>query len=454
MSTELVEKVEKLSKEIHDAREASDRNNTEAFKKHAEASADLLTEVNALKDDRTKQTKAIEELEMKLSRLPGEQKIEVAPKDEYIKHFDGYLRSKGMTSKMTSEIGTPMLDWAMDNSIALSMANKGAKDLIKKDVLEGIDPRGGYWILPELSSMTVDKFYESNPLRQMANVVTTSSNLLRMIIDDQLSTSGGFVGEIESRNNTDTAQIGQVDIPIHEQFAEPRVTHWMLDDVAFDLVGWVNSKTMQIFNLFENSSFLQGSGSKRPKGILSYAKWTGAAVVFGNDGDYERDALEYITTGDDLILSYDSYVNLQLSLLEQYQPGAEFLMTRKTWADTLQLKDSQNRPLYALANLLAEGANQVLLGKNVRIAAPTQTIKQEGSDFTLEGMGSAGDGAGTAVAIYGAFNPGYTIADRIGFVTIVDIFTEKQFVKYYTRKRLGGALTSYQSLKVLETTST
>ena len=33
--------------------------------------------------------------------------------------------------------------------------------------------------------------------------------------------------------------------------------------------------------------------------------------------------LEYIKTGSDTAVSYDSYVNLQLSLLEQYQPTAQ-----------------------------------------------------------------------------------------------------------------------------------
>lgn len=452
MSVEIQEKVDLLGKQIKDAREASDKKNTEEFQKLANASADTLIELNKLKDERDKQAKAIEDLEMKLSRVGGSHKVETAPLDVYRKQFDSFLRRRLSDKHIPETIMSPLLDWAIDNSKALCISNKTDSAFIKKDVIEGIDPQGGYWILPEHSPKTVDKFYESNPLRQMASVMTTGTNLVKMIIDDNLSTSGGWVGEIEARTTTATAKIGEVDIPIHEQFAEPQVSHWMLDDVPFDLVGWVTNKTMQIFNLFENSAFIFGSGSKKPRGILTYEKWGGAAVTFGNDSNYEREKLEYIKTGSDTAVTYNSYVNLQLSLLEQYQPTAQFLMTRKTWAETLQIKDTQDRPLYALANLLADGANQVLLGKNVRIASPTQTIKQADEDFTLTGMGQVGDGAGTAVAIYGDFT-GYTIVDRLGFVTITDIFTEKQFVKYNTRKRLGGALTSYQSLKVLETSA-
>jgi HK97 family phage major capsid protein len=451
MADAVMAKVEELANQIHQAFEADKKGNKEEFAKLADASANTLTEINELKSAMAKRDEVIKDLELKASRAPAGVKVKRVAPEEYRDMMDSYLRSKGKKSyTFNYEIAQKSLDWAVENSKAMTMVmTKAGKIEFKKDVIAGINPQGGYWTLPEYSARDVEKFYQTNPLRQMANVMTTGTNELRMIIDDQLSESGGWVGETESRSTTDTARIGELSIPIHEQFAEPKASHWMLDDVNFDLVSWITGKTEQIFNLFENSAFLVGDGSKKPKGILAYDKWGGAAVAFGDDSNYERNALEYILSGANGAVTYNGFVNLQLSLLEQYQAGAEFLMTRKTWAETLQLKDTQDRPLYQLANLLATGANQVLLGKNVRIAAANQTINQGGTDVTLGGMPEVGT-TGAAAVIYGDFNQGYGIVDRIGFTTITDIYTEKQYVKYYTRKRLGGALTSYQSLKVLE----
>jgi HK97 family phage major capsid protein len=218
-------------------------------------------------------------------------------------------------------------------------------------------------------------------------------------------------------------------------------------------VSWVTNKTIQITNLYENSAFLQGNGSKKARGILNYPAWGGEAVAFGNDSNYERNALEHIYTGTAGVLTYDSLINVQNSLLEQYQANAQWLMTRSTWSVILQLKDDQNRPLYNLNNLLQTGADKVLLGQEVRIAAPTQTVQEGTTTGSLPGMPqvvTGGTDPVTGVIIYGDFREGYGIVDRLGFTTIVDILTEKQYVKYYTRKRVGGALTSYQSLKVLD----
>ena len=54
-----------------------------------------------------------------------------------------------------------------------------------------------------------------------------------------------------------------------------------------------------------------------------------------------------------------------------------------------------------------------------------------------------------ALAIaYGDFGRGYTIVDRMGIRVLRDPFTDKQFVKFYTTKRVGGAVTNYQSIKL------
>jgi len=47
--------------------------------------------------------------------------------------------------------------------------------------------------------------------------------------------------------------------------------------------------------------------------------------------------------------------------------------------------------------------------------------------------------------VYGDFSEGYTIVDRMGFRVLRDDLTEKPFIKFYTTKRTGGDVTSYDS---------
>ena len=220
MSEELTKKISDLGEKITKARDIDVKKNEEAFQKVADETATLLEEIATLKKGNEKQNDVIKELETLAARSPVGTKIEVVENKEYRELLDRYLRKKGDV-KM-NDITEKALDWAIDNSKALPLyVGKDSQVMIKKDVIEGINPQGGFWILPEHSPKTVDKVWETNPLRDLANVQTTNTNLVKVIVDDNLATSGGWVGEIEERTSTDTARIGEVNVPIHEQFAEP-----------------------------------------------------------------------------------------------------------------------------------------------------------------------------------------------------------------------------------------
>lgn len=455
MSTDVLNKVNELATIIHEHQNTSE-NYHEKLDRLSTKSADLLEEIGSIKSQNDKQNEVIKSLELQLSRTPNgsiNKSNKGCPQDYYIA-MDKALRPAlgAYRTSLDSNILKEVQEWALnDAKITPYFADSSLKERITKDVIEGVNPQGGYWIIPEYSAEDVTREFETSPMREICNVATTDSNILRWIIDDNLSESGGWVGEVESRSETETARIGELDIPIHEQYAQPRVSHWMLDDAMFDLVGWVSNKSRQTMTLQENAAFLTGNGSKRPRGILDYPSWGGTPVVFGDDSNYEMGALETIYSGASGNFTYDGLVNTQLSLLEAYQPRAIWLTTRQGWAQILQLKDNQDRPLFQLQDLLRTGAQAVLLGKPVRIAAPSTAPTDP--TIPVTGGGMPVPGADAKAMIYGDFNKGYTIVDRVGFFTIVDMVTDKQWVKYYVRKRVGGALTSYQSLKVVQQTA-
>lgn len=295
-----------------------------------------------------------------------------------------------------------------------------------KDLVEGSNPDGGYFITPERSSMIMRRIFETSPVRTVANVVTTSSNSMEFIIDDD-EPDAGWVGEVEARSDTDTPQVGLKTIVVHEVYAQPRASQRMLDDAGFDLEGWLQGKVTRKFGRLENTAFVTGNGSKKPKGFLSYPAWAVA-------GTYERDALEQITsTGTAGALDEaDDLISLQCSLIEDYQMEAVWGMTRETFCDVIKLKDTDGQYLLN-PRVLYEGAEKILLGKPVVIMQDMPEVA-----------------AAALAVVYGNFMEGYTIVDRFGVRVLRDPYTSKPYVRFYSTKRVGGDVTNYEAIKILK----
>jgi HK97 family phage major capsid protein len=295
-----------------------------------------------------------------------------------------------------------------------------------KDLVEGSNADGGFFITPERSSNIIKRVFETSPVRLVANVVTTSSTSIEMVIDDD-EADCGWVGEIEDRPVTPTPKVGLLTIPVHEIYAMPKATQSMLDDVGFDVEGWLQGKVTRKISRTSNTAFVVGNGSKKPRGFLALPAWASAGV-------YQRGAIEQITTtGTSALLDEaDDLITLQNSLHEDYQMGAVFAGTRATFSAIMKLKDTDGQYLLN-PNVLKEGDNRILLGKRYIVMADIPTI------------------AASALAlVYGNFAEGYTIVDRYGIRVLRDPYTSKPYVKFYTTQRLGGDVTNFEALKILK----
>ena len=51
---------------------------------------------------------------------------------------------------------------------------------------------------------------------------------------------------------------------------------------------------------------------------------------------------------------------------------------------------------------------------------------------------------------FGDFSRGYLIVDRIGTSVLRDPYTNKPYVGFYTRKRLGGCVVDSEAIKVIK----
>ncbi len=292
-----------------------------------------------------------------------------------------------------------------------------------KTLLAGSNPDGGYFIRPERSATMIQRIFETSPMRNVANIETSNSDALEYLIDDDEAVSGGWVGEVTSRSETGTPQIGLLTIPLHEQYAQPKATQKMLDDAGFDIEAWLSGKTTRKMTRVENTAFILGDGSQKPQGVLVLPDRTSANV-------YQRHALEQVPSGASGAFKADGVKKLKNHLKEEYQAGAVFATSRENFEGIITLKDGTGAFLLNV-NSLKEGDEQILLGKRIMFMHDIPEVAADSLSM-----------------MYGDFGVGYTIVDRLGFRVIRDNVTNKPNILFYTTKRTGAAVTNFESIKI------
>lgn len=392
----------------------------EQIKKACEDAGKAMADVLEIKGQVAAVEKSAEYIEKAVSRMGGgsgdseSKELEEKAADETAR----YMRTG---QHMSEDIKTAVVRALCDQGFYGVPEERKESEI--KTLIAGSNPNGGYFIRPERSVTMIKRIFESSPVRRIANIETTNSDSMELVIDDDEATSGGWVGETSSRGETDTPEIGLLTIPAHEQFAQPKATQKMLDDAGFDIEAWLSGKVTRKMIRTENSSFVVGDGSQKPRGFLTLDAWASAGV-------YERFALEQINSGAAGGLTGDGLKSLQNALIEDYQSGSVFGMKRATFEQVITLKDGNGAYLLDPRSL-KDGDTKILLGKEV---------------IFMDDMPAVA--ADALSVVYGNFQIGYTIVDRIGFRVLRDELTAKPFIKFYTTKRTGGDVTNYESLKI------
>jgi HK97 family phage major capsid protein len=173
------------------------------------------------------------------------------------------------------------------------------------------------------------------------------------------------------------------------------------------------------FARMENTAFMVGDGVVQPRGILTYPDGSTGMTV------------QQVITGAASAFTYDGLVNLQSALKEEYQANASFLVNRLGFGNLLLLKDGSSTPIFNMQYDMRVGLQRSILGAPLYFAADMPVVA-----------------ASALAAVYGDFKAAYQIVDRTGVRVLRDPFTDKPFVKFYTTKRVGGALVNGEAIKI------
>lgn len=323
------------------------------------------------------------------------------------------------------DIGKKALDAYLRSGTAPAGVKVTAEGLEIRAMSTDSQPDGGFLVRPTLANFVIDRIFETSPVRRLANVITIGGKSIDVLIDDN---EAGFrwIGEGLSGGETSTPQLGQKTIYAFKGEADPRITNEQIEDSYIDVEGWLGSKVVDRISRGENTAFVSGNGVTQPRGFTTYPAWAAAGV-------YERDRVERVNSTVATNVAVAGLIRIQNALKEAYQPGASWAMKRTTFGEVLQLNSPNNFQFLGLT--VAPGNQNV----EMRILQKPVTFMDD----------MAAVGAGNIVAGYADWRRFYTVADRVGLQVLRDPYTVKGFVTFYTYKRTGGDVTSFDAGKLL-----
>lgn len=308
---------------------------------------------------------------------------------------------------------------------ALSVFVRAGDDRDLKTMSVGSDPDGGYVVIPARSTSMTKKIFDANPMRRLARVeVITAGDAWEEPVDvDDIGAT--WVGETQSRPETDTAKLGLLRVPVHETYALQPITQRLLDDSYIDVGAWVEGKISDKFARQEGTAFVSGDGVKKPRGFLTYPTEATA------DATRPWGTLQYLPSGAADTITADALRDMVWGLRAPYRSGATWLMNSNTASVIDKLKNGDGA--YIWRDSTAAGVPPTLLGYPVEFA---------------EDMPDTA--AGTLPIALGNWQKGYVVVEKVGIRLLRDPFSQKPYVLVYCYRRIGGDVANFEAIKLMK----
>lgn len=303
------------------------------------------------------------------------------------------------------------------------------RDLEQKTLQSVINTDGGYFVHPEENQGPIERYLsESVDMRSLATVRPISAASYKTAFNLG-GAGGGWVGETETRPETNTPQLAEFEFPAMELYAMPAATQNIIEDASTDIEQWISDEVGIKFSELDGAAFIAGDGNRKPHGILS------PGYDFVANASWAHKKIGYIVTGvsGDLHATtpYDNILDLTGSLKKGYRANAQFLASRMSLNKVRKIKDTTGQYIWQPA---------------ARDGTPASL---DGYPYTeVEEMPAFA--ANSYPLAFGDFKRGYLIVDRIGISVLRDPYSAKPYVLFYTRKRVGGGVQNFEAYKVLK----
>ena len=291
----------------------------------------------------------------------------------------------------------------------------------------GTNAAGGYALPKTIEQQIARLSVDISPIRQIATVRTVGTTDYHELFDVN-GTGFEWLGEGDTRNQTNTSDLNEIVPTFGMASAKPQASEESLDDLFFDVEGWLNMSAAEAIAQGEGAAFITGNGTKKPTGFLA-----GPTPVTTGDSTRAFGTLQYFASGQAAALptSADVFLDMVYGIRARYRSNARWVTSKLVLAGMRKYKDSTGQYLWQPA--LTAGQPSTFLGYEITEAEDMPAVAANA--FPLA---------------FGDFKEGYLIADRVGMRITRDEITTPGFVKFYGRKRVGGKLRNTQAIKLLK----
>ena len=288
------------------------------------------------------------------------------------------------------------------------------------------NPDGGYLVTPAAETDILRRMANISPIRAISTVREISTSTYRKAF----STTGpatGWVAETDARPATANQQIADMSFPAMELYAMPAATQNLLDDTIVDIEQWIASEVDTVFAEQEGAAFVNGNGTNKPTGFLSYTKTPVSTWAWGKTA--------YVPTGVAGAFAAsnpsDILIDFIYTLRAGYRQNASFVMNRKTQALIRKFKTTTGEYIWEPPATL--GATATLMNFPVVEAEDMPDVATD--SFSIA---------------FADFRRAYLVVDRRGVRILRDPYSSKPYVLFYTTKRVGGGLQDFDAIKLLK----
>jgi len=417
------EAIDKIATAFEEYKKTNDQR-LEAIKK-GQSTADLdvkLARIDQHMDSLNEMKSSLEKMETKLSRpgaIVGELKGQEEKEDrEYREAFIDWMRAPGDHERQ-----------ARASAAAKAVEAKNAQSREKRatQTVAGTGSAGGYALPKTIEQAIARLSVDISDIRSIATVRQVGTTDYHEIFDIN---GAGFewVGEGDTRNQTNTPNLADIQPSFGMASAKPQASEESLDDLYFDVENWLITSVAEAMAAGEGAAFVLGDATKKPSGFLA-----GPAPVSTVDASRAFGTLQYIASGQAAALPtiLDTLYDVIYSLRARYRRNARWVGAKALFGALRKYKDTTNNYLWQPS--LTASQPDTFMGYPVMEAEDMPAVAANA--FPLA---------------FGDFREGYLIADRVGMRITRDEITTPGFVKFYCRKRVGGKLRNTQAIKLLK----
>jgi HK97 family phage major capsid protein len=305
---------------------------------------------------------------------------------------------------------------------------RSGREVELKSFAGNVPADGGYAVPKEIDD-EIDKTLKSiSPIRAVANVVRVGSAGYRKLVTTN-GVASGWASEVAARPTTNTPSFNEIVPSFGELYANPAATQAMLDDAQFDVEAWLADEIAMQFAKAEGTAFVNGDGVDKPKGFLTYT------IAATDDATRAFGQLQYVASGLAGGLPTtnpaDKLLDIIHALRAPYRQGAVWVMNSATLATIRKFKTADGAFIWTPG--MVSGQPDTLLGYPVVESEDMPSIA-----------------ANSTPIAFGNFKAGYLIAERSETNILRDPYSNKPYVNFYATKRIGGAVSNSEAIKLLK----